>query len=160
MRACSPAAPPEKAARAAAQTAALSQAKVILAGGEAGPSAEPLQPSRKLCLKNLLGPEALADDAEFAECTDDIKEECGRFGELLTCVFPRPPEMHGYDEADVGSCFVTYTLMSSAVRAQADLDGRDFDSRKVSATFVPEEEAGAAPPAEAAEAAEATAETQ
>ena len=45
----------------------------------------------------------------------------------------------GYTEADVGSCFVRYELMSSAVRAQCDLDGREFDGRKVIGTFVHDE---------------------
>ena len=126
-------APPEKAARAAATTAALGG--VQRAG--AGPSSAGT-PTNTLCLKNLLGPEAFADDNEFKECTEDIREECGNFGAITTCVFPRPGELHGYTDADVGSCFVRYELMSAAVRAQADLDGRDFDQRKVIATFMPE----------------------
>lgn len=136
-------APPEKAARAAAQTAVLGHGEGMPAIGgmpdafQAAPP--PFLPTRKLCLKNLLGPDVFSDDAEFKECTDDIKEECGRFGALVACAFPRPGALEGYADADVGSCFVTYELMSAAVRAQADLDGREFDSQKVIATFVPEQ---------------------
>ena len=157
-------APPEKAARAAATTAALTGC-----GVRGGPAAGPSNagaPTNTLRLKNLLGPEAFADDTEFKECTDDIRDECGKFGTITMCIFPvcalrsssatpraeleahaeieslaraqRPGELQGYADEDVGSCFVRYELMSSAVRAQADLDGRDFDSRKVIATFMPE----------------------
>ena len=136
-------APPEKAARAASAVAALAfENGPVAAGGAIGAassSAMGPKPSHKLKLQNLLGPDEIADDKEFAECIDDIKDECARFGTLVSCVFPRPPELHGYAEADVGSCFVHYELMSAAVRAQSDLDGRDFDSRKVIATFVHEE---------------------
>ena len=86
----------------------------------------------------------LADEAEWKDCTEDITEECKGFGNIVSCVFPRPGELHGYTEEDVGSCFVKYELMSSAVKAQSDLDGRDFDNRKVSATFVQESVAPAA----------------
>ena len=113
--------------------------------GGAPPPVAP-KPSHKLCLKNLLDDAALTDDTEFNECTEDIKEECARFGTLVSCVFPRASDLGGYTEADVGSCFVHYELMSAAVRAQHDLDGRDFDSRKVIATFVYDDEAAPSAP--------------
>ena len=72
------------------------------AGGRSGPggaaqqseqSAEPLRPSRLLCLKHLLSTEALADDGEFRDCTDDIKTECARFGTITMCAFPRQGDL-------------------------------------------------------------------
>jgi|MDTA01.2.fsa_nt_gb hypothetical protein len=143
-------APPDKAARAAAQTAAITgivPSEMPLGAAFSSAAPGPSQsdpPSKLLCLKNLLGPEALADEAEWKDCTEDITEECKGFGNIVSCVFPRPGELHGYTEEDVGSCFVKYELMSSAVKAQSDLDGRDFDNRKVSATFVQESVAPAA----------------
>lgn len=128
-------APPDKAARAAATTAALT-AQRMDPDGTSRPAPSFERPSNLLCLKNLLGPEAMTNDAEFDECTQDIKEECARFGMITACAFPRMADLAGYAESDIGSCFVRYELMSSAVRAQADLDGREFDGRKVSATFV------------------------
>lgn len=124
-------APPDKAARAAAQTAAITR-NVPGTGGAAGLEA----PSRMLCLKNLLGPEALQDETEFKECTDDIREECTNFGTVVSFAAPRAGDLAGYSDADVGSCFVMYELMSAAVRAQSDLDGREFDGRRVIATFM------------------------
>ena len=129
-------APPDKAARAAATVVHINSQRTDEAGGGASGLAARQQPSRQLCLKNLLGDDALADDTEFAECTDDIKQECARFGAVVASAFPRSGDLQGYREEDVGSVFITYELMSAAVRAQADLDGREFDSRKVIATFV------------------------
>ena len=60
------------------------------AASSAASSSAPLQPpSRLLCLKNLLGPDLITDDAEFKECTDDIRDECARFGTIVSAVFPR-----------------------------------------------------------------------
>ena len=97
-------------------------------------------PSRLLCLRNLLSAEALTDDAEFKEATDDIQSECSKHGEIDWCKFPRASDLQGCAAADVGSCFVRFKMMSSAVRAQRELDGREFDSQTVIATFVAEDE--------------------
>jgi splicing factor U2AF subunit len=77
------------------------------------------------------------DESELAECLEDIKEECGSFGTLLSCEVPTKTALLGYAEADVGKCFVTYELISSAVKAHTALNGRSFDGNTVRATFLP-----------------------
>ena len=130
-------APPEKAAAALAATNALAQ----LAAGTPAPlggGASYVPPSRELCLKNLIKPADIANESEFKECIDDIKEECGTHGTITEFKAPHPKDLLGYAESDVGSVFITYELMSSAVKAQAELDGREFDGEMVSAVFVHE----------------------
>jgi len=132
-------APPEKAAAALAATNALAQ---MAASGPAGPDGSALYvpPSRELCLKNLIKPADVENEVEFKECVADIQEECARFGKITEFKAPHPKDLLGYTDADVGSCFITYELMSAAVKAQADLDGRDFDGATVSAVFVQEDD--------------------
>ena len=80
----------------------------------------------------------LSDEAEFFECVDDIKEECARFGTIVSCVAPRKGgDLHGLSESDVGSVFLEYTLVDEARKAHAALDGRPFDGQAVKATFLP-----------------------
>ena len=86
----------------------------------------------------MLSDDVLADDAEFEECADDIRAEVATFGEVSKFAFPRPSDLQGYTEADVGSCFARFALVSDAVKAQAALGGREFDGQRVVAAFVPE----------------------
>ena len=74
-------------------------------GGETAPLAAATAaavPTRHLCLRNMLSDDVLADDAEF-ECADDIRAEVATFGEVSKFAFPRPSDLQGYTEADVGS---------------------------------------------------------
>jgi len=94
--------------------------------------------TRRLRLENLgLDVASLADDAEYAECVEDIRGECERFGTIESFAIPRVGELHGHGEDDAGKAFVTYAETSSAAKAYAQLHGRDFDGNKVRATFLP-----------------------
>jgi len=108
------------------------------AGISAVPPAPPAATTRVVRLDNLLTEDMITDDAEFKECFEDIRGECERFGSLTSFVIPRKQDLGGYMETDVGKCFVTYETVSSAVKAHAELDGRDFDGNKVKVTFLPE----------------------
>jgi len=105
-------------------------------GSLVGASGEPA--TRLLRLENLLTEESLTDDAEYAECVEDIKGECERFGAISSFVIPRKSELHGRAESEVGMCFVTYVELAGAAKAHKQLHGRDFDGNKVRATFLPE----------------------
>jgi splicing factor U2AF subunit len=69
-------------------------------------------PTRVLCFKNILVPSELDDDDEFKDICDDIREECNKFGRVMSINIPRT-------EADkevvgVGHAFVEfYTLEES-----------------------------------------------
>jgi hypothetical protein len=97
-------------------------------------------PSRKLKLENMFAPEQLlpSEEDDFKECVEDISNECERFGGVEAFAAPRPHDLQGHPPDAAGQCFVTYTAITSAVKAREALDGRDFDGRSVKATFVPE----------------------
>ena len=93
-------------------------------GGEGGASQLPpssstgAAPASKLvCLANLLSEKALADDAEFSECVQDIRAECGKFGRIETFVVPRERALEGRPASDVGKCFIAYADEASAARS-------------------------------------------
>ena len=93
-------------------------------GGEGGASQLPPSsstreaPASKLvCLANLLSEKALADDAEFSECVQDIRAECGKFGRIETFVVPRDRALEGRPASDVGKCFIAYADEASAARS-------------------------------------------
>jgi len=94
-------------------------------------------PTRLVCLENLLTEAIMNDPGEFKECLDDIRTECEGFGTVESCVVPTKDDLQGYAEEDVGKCYVKYKLVSEAVKAHDELNGRSFDGNTVVASFLP-----------------------
>ena len=57
-------------------------------------------PTEVLCLMNMVTPEELEDDEEFEDIIEDIREECGKYGVVVSIEIPRPIE--GVDVPGVG----------------------------------------------------------
>ena len=53
-------------------------------------STDNVQTSRVIQMLNMVVPEDLLDDAEYAEILEDTKEECGNFGTVEEVKIPRP----------------------------------------------------------------------
>ena len=47
-------------------------------------------PTRVLQMLNMVTAEELVDDLDYEEIMEDVKEECGRYGEVLEVRIPRP----------------------------------------------------------------------
>ena len=47
-------------------------------------------PTEILCLMNMVVPEELVDDDEYEEIVEDVKEECGKYGQVKSIEIPRP----------------------------------------------------------------------
>ena len=73
--------------------------------------------SKVVCLTNLLSEKALASDAEFSECVQDIRAECEQFGRVEALVVPRERALAGRPASDVGKCFIAYEDEPSAARS-------------------------------------------
>jgi len=110
-------------------------AKLVAAATSESSSNIP-QPTRALCLENLLTEAMMSDPQELKECVDDITAECSSFGNLISCLVPTNSNLQGFSPADVGKCFVRYEHVSSAVKARAELNGRSFDGNTVRANFI------------------------
>ena len=106
-----------------------------MARREPGPAAAPT-PTRVLCLENLLNAATLADDAEFAECVEEIRAEVASFGAVAEFALPRRAGDFARAPDAAATCFVKYELVSSAVKAHAALHAREFDGNVVRASFL------------------------
>lgn len=108
-----------------------------------------------LLMLNMVVPEDLMDDGEYADLCDDIKDECSSYGAVLDLRVPRPvkrePTKWGdkgidamtatrMDEASgVGRVYVKYASPDSARLALKALAGRSFAGRSIIATLLTED---------------------
>ncbi|KAM7516274.1 hypothetical protein LguiA_005857 [Lonicera macranthoides] len=100
-----------------------------------------LQPAsvgtKVLCLTQVVNEEELKDDEDYEDILDDMRTECGKFGNLVNVVIPRP-KPNGEPSPGVGKVFLEYTDVESATKARGGLNGRKFGGNQVVAVFYPE----------------------
>ncbi|KAG6821456.1 hypothetical protein H0H93_010180 [Arthromyces matolae] len=110
-----------------------------------------------LLLLNMVTADDLADDAEYGDLYEDVKEECSKFGEVEDLRVPRPvkkdknkwagegghlapQDAARLDEAaGVGRVYVKFTQAASASAAMKGLAGRSFAGRSIIATILNED---------------------
>jgi splicing factor U2AF subunit len=73
-----------------------SSAAINFAGIDLSKGAGP--PTEVLCLMNMVTEEELTNDEEYEEIVEDIKEECNKYGNVISAEIPRP----GYEERGIG----------------------------------------------------------
>ena len=114
------------------------------------PAGENNDEARILLMLNMVVPEELGDDQEYQDIYEDIKEECGGYGEVLDLRIPRPTkkdrkwgdsgsirEAQMIDEANgVGRVYVKYVEPQAAQAALKSLAGRSFAGRSIVATLL------------------------
>ncbi|CAG5118058.1 unnamed protein product [Candidula unifasciata] len=93
----------------------------------AGPATE------VLCLMNMITPEELLDEDEYEDIVEDVKEECGRYGVVMSLEIPRP--IKGVEVPGVGKIFVEFNSIIECQKAQAALTGRKFSNRVVVTSY-------------------------
>ncbi|XP_012935159.1 splicing factor U2AF 50 kDa subunit isoform X1 [Aplysia californica] len=93
----------------------------------AGPATE------VLCLMNMITPEELEDEDEYEDIVEDVKEECGKYGVVVSLEIPRP--IRGVEVPGLGKIFVEFTSIIECQRAQAALTGRKFSNRVVVTSY-------------------------
>ena len=110
---------------------------------------------RILLMLNMVVPEDLSDDQEYADIYDDIREECGRYGEVEDLRIPRPIKkdkakwgesgidpiaaQRADEAAGVGRVYVKYRDSEGAAAALKALAGRSFAGRSIIATLLSED---------------------
>jgi len=94
---------------------------------DAGPATE------VLVLMNMIQTEELADDEEYEEITDDIREECSKYGSLRSLEIPRP--IPGVEVPGVGKIFVEFNSVGDSQKAMQSLTGRKFNNRVVVTSY-------------------------
>ncbi|KDQ61772.1 hypothetical protein JAAARDRAFT_122737 [Jaapia argillacea MUCL 33604] len=112
--------------------------------------------ARILLMLNMVTPDDLVDDQEYADILEDIKEECSNYGAVEDLRIPRPVkkdkskwgeggaqaamDAQRQDEAaGVGRVYVKYANADGAAEALKALAGRSFAGRSIVATVLGED---------------------
>ncbi|RAL49214.1 unnamed protein product [Cuscuta campestris] len=93
--------------------------------------------TRVLCLIQMVDENELKEDEDYKDIFEDINMECGKFGNLVNVVIPRP-NPNGNPTPGVGKVFLEYADVDSATNARQRLNGRKFGGNEVVAIFYPE----------------------
>ncbi len=116
---------------------------------------------RILLMLNMVVPEELTDDQEYADLLEDVKEECSKYGEVEDLRIPRPVKkdkakwgegresalaaQRADEAAGVGRVYVKYVDPRGAADALKALAGRSFAGRSIIATLL-SDDANTTPP--------------
>nr|XP_060630322.1 serine/threonine-protein kinase Kist [Anolis sagrei ordinatus] len=87
-------------------------------------------PSPVLRLLNILNDASFQSEEEFEDIIDDIKEECSKYGQIVSLFVPK-------ESPGKGHVFVEYTNAGDSKAAQQALSGKRFDGKFVVTTFYP-----------------------
>ncbi|KAJ1566812.1 hypothetical protein HK405_008320 [Cladochytrium tenue] len=91
-------------------------------------------PTNVVMLLNMVTGEELGDDEEYNDIVEDVREECSKYGEVLSVVIPRPGRSE--EDTNVGKVFVEYESVHGAEQAVKALAGRRFAERTVFTSYV------------------------
>ncbi|XP_026422320.1 splicing factor U2af large subunit A-like isoform X1 [Papaver somniferum] len=128
-----------------AQQHVAMQKMVLQAGGLSFPgigntvTGEALEvPTKVVCLTEVVTADELRDDGEYEEILEDMKDEGGKFGSLVSIIIPRP-NANEEQTPGVGKVFLEYVDTTSSAMAKLALDGRKFGGNEVKAVYYPED---------------------
>jgi splicing factor U2AF 65 kDa subunit len=103
--------------------------------------APPLE-TRILVLQNMVSDDDLALDDDYAALTEEVREECAKFGQLLSLKIPRPAQVdHArvHDSA-LRKIYLEYATAQDARNADRELAGRQFGNFVVQTTYYSEQD--------------------
>lgn len=85
-----------------------------------------------IMLTNMVSASDVADDAEYADILDDVRQECAKFGNVRSVSIPRAGSA-------VGKVFVEFSSPEEGGVASKALAGRTFGPNTVGVEFIPPE---------------------
>lgn len=94
--------------------------------------------SRIIVLLNLVTDKDLATNEEYEILMDEVKDECEKFGTLISMKIPR--SMDRYVETAVKKIFLKYATMNDAINAERELTGRQFGNSIIQVTYFNEDD--------------------
>merc|ERR1712070_829174 len=95
--------------------------------------------TRILVLMNMVSDDDLANDQEYEELIAEVRDECAKYGTLLSIKIPRSHDA-GIEPSAVKKVFLEYDSVQVAVAAESELNGRSFGTNKVQTSFFSEED--------------------
>jgi len=102
-------------------------------------------PTRILQLINIVSPNDLRNNDDYADVVDDIKQECMKYGTVLSVAIPRPPPLPKDEEPKpevtwgLGRAFVEYKRPEETQKAMEALGGRKFSGHTIITGYFPED---------------------
>jgi len=90
-----------------------------------------------LYLENMVPSKDLLDAEERSDIAEDVKEECGKCGEVIAVAVPQPTA-EAIQNGEPGKVYVQFKEQAGAIAAQRMLHGRTFSGNKVIGAFVDE----------------------
>ncbi|KAI4326608.1 hypothetical protein MLD38_031902 [Melastoma candidum] len=101
---------------------------------------DPAEPSKIVCLRDVVSTDDLRDRDGYTDVLEDMREEGSKYGNLVTVVMPRPEAGGGgLVRGGVGKVFFVYADVRSASAALTGINGRMFAGRVINAVFYPED---------------------
>lgn len=97
-----------------------------------------METGRVLQLLNMVTVDELLDNDDYEEILEDVGEECGKYGRVLSLKIPRPSG-GSRQQPGVGKIFVKFDTEQSATSALKALAGRKFSDRTVVVSYFGEE---------------------
>ncbi|KAL0856841.1 hypothetical protein Bca101_061995 [Brassica carinata] len=94
-------------------------------------------PTKIVCLTQVVTADDLGDDEEYEDIMEDMRQEGGKFGNLVNVVIPRPNPDHD-PTPGVGKVFLEYADLDGAAKARSGMNGRKFGGNQVVAVYYPE----------------------
>ncbi|KAI8806416.1 splicing factor U2AF 65 kDa subunit-like protein [Cladochytrium replicatum] len=95
------------------------------------------EPSTVLLLLNMVTVEELANDDDYQDILEDVRDECSRYGTIRSVTIPRP-NAGEQSSTGVGKIFVQYSTVDQCTAALNALAGRRFADRTVITAYYPE----------------------
>eukprot|EP00127_Corallochytrium_limacisporum_P005017 Clim_evm13s197 gene=Clim_evmTU13s197 len=92
-------------------------------------------PTEVLVLMNMVQEDELRDQEEYEDIVEDIREECGRYGQVIDVVIPKPSD-DGTHVPGMGKVFVHFGRVEDSIAAEQALSGRTFNDRQVMTAFL------------------------
>ena len=136
-----PAPPPASALPEGASALDIANAALSAAFGSSdGPSAAASKtPSRILVLLNMVTDEDLATDDEYQGLMEEVREECAKFGRLISMKIPRKATS-SIQASAIRKIFLEYATVQDASNAEHELAGRQFGPNVVEASYLEEKD--------------------
>lgn len=97
-------------------------------------------PTPYVCVTGVVTAEVLSDDQEYKDVIEDLREECGKYGQVIEVKVPRPPvpqlSAQYMGSQHYGQAFIQFLDNESAIKAREAIHGRMFAGSTVQAVFV------------------------
>jgi splicing factor U2AF subunit len=110
----------------------VTQGPGVSSNGTAPPPAA--SNSRVLVLHNMVQSDDLSSAEDHQALMDEVKEECAKYGSLISLKIPRAAEAPLIAPSAVGKVFLEYATPADAATATVELHGRQFGEAAVEVT--------------------------